>query len=214
MHLSNSTVTFSALLCGSTFLVAFTMVSCNSVSPTQTPPQTVPAPAPSDPQAGFKGSYTLTLQIDASCAIPEAERTRTYDARIEGNTNPAYAGYVVTLTGAPFWSSPLCTTFSGRYAGMGCNQFFASEDIDWVGFSLENNNDEAHGAHIVEHTAGGWLHIIGSTGGRISSYSFMETAGTGTIWYCPTASDFPLACSQSQYVSCQSTDLHLTLRRK
>jgi hypothetical protein len=212
----------SALFRTSAILVALTIAAaCHRASPTQPTPSPGEPPAPTapvpprDPQDGIKGHYVLTLQIGASCAIPEAEKTRTYDAWIDRGTNREYGGYVVTLGGASFFSSPLCTTFSGKFAGMGCNQFFASEDIDWVGFWLDNNNDEAYGGHIVERaSSGGWLQILGSTGGLMSSYSFMETAGTGTIWYCPIASDVPWACSQSQYVACSSTDLRLTLKRK
>ena len=112
--------------------------------------------------------YTLTLHIGSGCAVvPEAERTRKYTATID------YAGggrYVVTLSDGTFLTGPICTAGSRHFSGIGCGQFFASEDIDTVQFFLENNNDEAHGGHIVEQLASGtWLEIIGYAGGKLES---------------------------------------------
>ena len=99
----------SALFLTLVILVALIITAaCRRASPTQPTPSpgeppapTVPVPSPGDPQAGFKGHYALTLQIGASCAIPEGERTRTYDAWIDRSTNREYGGYV-TLGGASF----------------------------------------------------------------------------------------------------------------
>ena len=95
--------------------------------------------------------------------MPAADRTRSHTATI------AYAEagrYLVTLGGAVFLNGPICTGGSGRFRDVGCNQFVASEDIDTASFFLENNNDEAHGGHIVERLPSGqWLEIIGTAGG-------------------------------------------------
>jgi hypothetical protein len=89
---------------------------------------------------------------------------------------------------------------------------FASEDIDTVQFFLENNNDEAHGGHIVEQLASGtWLEIIGYAGGKLDDLSSMEASGTSSVSYCRTPSSYPFPCN---LVSCGSTDLRLTLTRK
>jgi ECF sigma factor len=89
-----------------------------------------------------EGIDTLTLQIGSSCsAIPDAEKTRVYEASIGQIANRKDLGDVVTLTGAHFLTGPICTLASGRFASIGCSQFFASEDLDWVGFFLQNNND-------------------------------------------------------------------------
>ena len=207
-------------------MVVLATVACHGSSsvptqPTQPTPSQGGSPAPPavlvpipNPNSPFDGAFTLTLQIGPSCsALPDAERTRVYDASIGQVPNRPDLPQVVTLSGAHFLSGPICTLASGRYAGIGCNQFLGSEDGEWMGFFLENNNDEAHGAHIVEQTAsGGWVEITGSANGTISSYSSMDVAGTGTVWYCPTASSYPFPCSQ--FKSCQSTDLHLSFRRK
>jgi hypothetical protein len=183
-------------------------------APQATTPPTVsptpPPPAPS-PRAGsvIAGSYSLTLTIDSSCsAVPEAERTRKYTASID---NASDGRYVVTLGDARFLSGLICTFGSGRFAMMGCNQFSAGEDIDTASFFLENNNDEAHGGHIVEQTSSGsWMEIIGNASGRLGS-STIEASGTGSVWYCPGSSSYPFPCPN--YASC-AADLRLTFARK
>jgi hypothetical protein len=170
----------------------------------------VPVPNANDP---LDGTFTLTLQIGSSCsAIPDAERTRVYEARIGQVANRTDLGHVVTLTGARFLTGPICTSASGRFSGIGCNQFLASEDINWVGFFLQNNNDEAHGAHIVEQTSsGGWLEITGRADGMFNNPSSIDVTGTAVVWTCATASDYPYPCAESR--AC-STDLHLRFNRK
>jgi hypothetical protein len=160
------------------------------------------------------GAFTLTIQIGPSCsALPDAERTRVYDANIGHVANKTDPGHVVTLSGAPFLSGPVCTSTSGIYAAIGCNQFLAVEDIDWVGFYLLNNNDEAHGAHIVERTSSGsWLEIIGRATGSFNGASLIDAVGTTDVWFCPTASDNPYPCANSRF--CSSADLRLSFSRK
>jgi hypothetical protein len=207
-------------------IVVLALTACHGGSPAPTQP-TQPAPSPGGsptpqtpavpvPNANdpLDGAFTLTLQIGASCsALPEAERTRVYDVSIGQVPNRTDLGHVVTLSGARFLSGPICTLTSGMYTGIGCNQFLASEDIDWVGFYLQNNNDEAHGAHIVEQTSsGGWIEITGHADGTFNSAVSIDAAGTANVWFCPTSSAYPFPCTE--YTTCRSTDLQLKLRRK
>lgn len=211
-------------------LAVLALVACHSGSPVPTQPSTPsssqpapppggsPAPVPPVPVANandpLDGTFRLALQIGSSCsALPEAERTRVYDASIGQIPNRTDLGHVVTLSGARFLTGPICTLASGMYAGIGCDQFLASEDIDWVGFFLQNNNDDAHGAHIVEQTSSGqWLEIIGKATGDFNSAESIDVAGTANVWFCPTSSAYPFPCSE--YRSCSSTDLHLKFSRK
>jgi hypothetical protein len=156
----------------------------------------------------------MTLSLGSTCAaVPQTERIRKYSASIaylEGGR------HVVTLSDATFLRGPICTSGSGRFAGIGCHQFFASEDIDNASFFLENNNDEAHGGHIVEQLASGaWLEIIGGAGGLFnvpnSTISSIDAFGTSDVWYCPIPSAYPFPCST--FASCPSTDLRLTFTR-
>jgi hypothetical protein len=185
------------------------------LGPSRATPSPSAQPAPGLPGTNpgnlpLVGLYTLTLHIGSGCAlVPEAERTRKYTATID------YAGrgrYVVTLSDGTFLTGPICTAGSRHFSGIGCGQFFASEDIDTVQFFLENNNDEAHGGHIVEQLASGtWLEIIGYAGGKLDDPSSMEASGTSSVSYCRTPSSYPFPCS---FVSCGSTDMRLTLTRK
>jgi hypothetical protein len=206
-------------------VTALALTACHSgatvpTQPTQTtpsqggsPPSTVPVaiPNPNDP---LNGVFTLTLQIGSSCsALPDSERTRVYDASIGRIPNRTDLGSIVTLSGTRFLTGSICTTTLGTYAGIGCNQFLGSEDTDQVWFTLQNNNDDAHGAHIVEQTSSGqWLEIIGQAYGPFTSTETIEVAGTANVWFCKTSSAYPFPCSQ--YVWCPSTDLQLRFRRK
>ena len=70
----------------------------------------VPIPNANDP---LDGAFTLTLQIGSSCsAIPDAEKTRVYDASIGQIPNRTELGHVVTLSGSRF--------LTGSYAPPGC----------------------------------------------------------------------------------------------
>ena len=206
---------------GVTLAVLALSAACDgsSSAPTRsTPPQSgspvppvLPVPNVIDP---LDGAYTLTLQIGPSCsAIPDADKTRVYDATIGPVANRTDLGHVVTLTGARFLTGPICTSASGMFAGIGCHQFLASEDINWVGFFLQNNNDQAHGGHIVEQTSsGGWLEISGRAEGAFNSASSIDASGMVDVWVCLTSSDYPYPCPEYRF--CPSTDLHLRLDRK
>ena len=200
--------------------VAFAACDSHPQAPTPLgPPQaTLPPggpPTPGGPGANpgsnpLIGVYTLTLDIGSGCAVvPEAERIRTYTATID---SAGGGRHVVTLSGGTFLTGPICTAGSRHFSGIGCHQFFASEDIDTVQFWLENNNDEAHGGHIVEKLPSGtWLEIIGYAGGMLG-LSSMEASGTSSVWSCRTPSSYPYPCPS--FVSCRSTDMRLTLTRK
>ena len=200
-------------------IVAFAACASNPQTPTPLGSSRTTPPPSAQPAPGLRGTdpgnnlliglYTLTLHIGSGCAVvPEAERTRKYTATID------YAGggrYVVTLSDGTFLTGPICTAGSRHFSGIGCHQFFASEDIDTVQFGLENNNDEVHGGHIVEQLASGtWLEIIGYAGGMLD-LSLMEASGTSSVSYCRTLSSYPFPCS---FVSCGSADMRLTLTRK
>ena len=183
--------------------------------PPAAPPTTLgpalPTPPPTSPSSSaLVGSYTLTLDIRSGCdVVPEADRTRRYTASIDKN---AEGRYVVTLSDAFFLGGPICDAGAGVYSGIGCHQFFASEDNGTVRFFLVNNNDDAHGGHIVEQTPSGtWLEIIGEVGGRVDRSS-IEASGPGSVWYCSTSSPYPFPCSS--FAGCRPTDMRLTLTRK
>jgi hypothetical protein len=196
-------------------LGAIAVASCgsNPQAPSPLPSQAAPNPLPPGPNPGNNSagpSYTLTLTIGAECAaVPDAHRVRTYTAKIDEATG---GRKLVTLSGSTFLTGLICTGGSTRFAGVGCEQFFASEDIDTMQFFLENNNDEAHGGHIVERlSSGGWVEIIGTAVGKLDPSS-IEAAGSGSVWYCPMSLPYPFPCTS--FLSCSSTGLRLKLTRK
>jgi hypothetical protein len=178
-------------------------------------PAPTPGPTPATPVArpggdSLSGWYTLTVNLGSGCAVvPEPERTRNYTARIDYSEG---GRYIVTLSDATFLSGLICTAGGGRFAGIGCNQFFATEDNGTAAFVLENNNDDAHGGHIVEQlSSGGWAEIFGNAAGQIRPSS-IEASGTGSAWYCRTPASYPFPCAS--FAGCSSADLRLTLVRK
>ncbi len=181
------------------------------MAPTPSPP-----PPPNSGTDPVPGSYTLTLDLGSGCqALPDVARTRTYTATIETRGE---ASYVVTLSGGTFLDGLICTFTGGLYAGLGCNQFLASHEGDLVRFNLVNNNDDAHGAHIVEQVPPGtWLEIIGTASGRLEGTTILEAttieaSGSNSVWYCPVASGYPFPCSS--FIGCASNDMRLTFRRR
>jgi hypothetical protein len=175
-------------------------------------PAAPPAPAPTPVPAThpYTGTYAMTLTIGSSCTVvPEAERTRAYTARFDRVSD---GSYVVSLSDALFLHGLICELGGGRFAGIGCHQFFAHDEASQMRFVLANNNDEAHGGHIVEQTASGrWLEIIGETAGARDP-AFMDAAGETTVWWCGEARSYPFPCFQSS--ACQSAELRMTFRRK
>ena len=190
-----------------------TPLSAPQASPpaTATPPVSTPSlgQASASPSSS-SGLYALTLDIGSGCpVVPEEQRIRKYLARLDDASSGLK---VITLSGANFLNGPICTAGEGRFSGIGCHQFFASEDNDTMQFFLENNNDEAHGGHIVEQlSSGGWLEIIGSATGKLGT-STTEAFGPGSVWYCSTPSSYPFPCSK--YVGCRTNDMRLTLTRR
>ncbi len=209
-------------------LLGIVLVACRAQPHAPTPTTTGPSaqiqplgpPQPPVRPSPLERSYTVTLTIGSTCSVvPVAERTRTYSASIERGVGAPHvwsAPYVVTLTSGTFLQGPICTAASGRFEGIGCHQFFASKDTDTASFALENNNDEAHGGHIVEQSSSGtWLEITGSATGPFSVsgdlITSIDASGTGSVWYCPTPSAYPFPCGD--FVACSTTDLRLTLTR-
>ena len=169
-----------------------------------TPPTAPTQPTTPASTSVLKGSYDLTLQMPSAC-IAERERTRTYSVDIQ----PSASGVdIVTLAGTRFLTGSICTAGSGRFAEVGCHQFFAATAGDDVSFSLENNNDEAHGGHIVEQLSdGSWVEIIGSASGKLGQPA-ITASGTASVWYCRESRGYPFPCQD--FTGC-STDLRLTL---
>jgi hypothetical protein len=96
--------------------------------------------------------------------------------------------------------------------GLGCNQFLASEAGSDLTFQLINNNDDAHGGHIVTQTsAGEWLEIIGDATARPEGDS-IRAAGTASVWFCGAASAYPFPCAG--YVSCDNAGLKMEFTRQ
>ena len=191
--------------------------ACGGVPPAPGPlpqagPAAPPAPAPPPPPVThpYAGTYTLTIAIGSTCTtVPESERTRIYSARFD----PVSEGsYVITLSDASFLTGRICDGGSGRFAGVGCHQFFGYDDGVRMQFVLANNNDDAHGGHIVEQTASGsWLEIIGEAVGTRDPAS-MEAAGHGNVWRCPDARGYPFPCTS--FVFCNPAELRLKLTRR
>jgi hypothetical protein len=175
-----------------------------------TAPPRNPAPSPVPGGSRLVGSYLLTLDMGSGCSVvPASERIRRYTADI---TYVGAGRYVATLNDATFLTGLICTAASSHFAGIGCHQFFASEETDTVNFSLANNNDEAHGGHIVERlSSGGWVEIIGDARAEFDP-TLIEASGAGSVWYCPTPSDYPFPCAN--FTSCRSNDMRLTFTRQ
>ena len=172
------------------------------VVPTPAPP--VPGPPIPDPVSGaLAGAHALTLTVGSACdAVPETERTRTYDAVV---TLGPRGFYVVTLSNARFLTGTACTT---NVRGLGCHQFTASESGDAVRFHLEDLAG-ARGSHIVEQAASGsWIEIIGEAAGT-ANRAVIEASGSAQVSYCPNTSLSP--CPELR--SC-GADLRMTLTRR
>lgn len=157
-------------------------------------------PPPADPNAvSLAGRYSLTLRIDDCAVLPPEQLVRHYGATVTHTARPAE--YVVTLDGSTFLSGLVCTFGSGRFEGMGCDQFFLFEEDGQARFSLENNNDDGHGGHIVEQASDRtWMEIIGEARGATGRWP-LEASGAGSLWYCPTPSGYPFPCGA--YTSCR-----------
>jgi len=197
------------------FLMGFLAVvmGCSGDSPAPSPapvsPPTVgetPTPAAPSPTADpLVGSYRVALMIGSNCsAVPEAERRFDYTASIEHRIS---SEYVVTLGNGRFLDGLICKSGSERIAGLGCNQFLASQDGGTLMFDLINDNDMAHGGHIVTQTANGhWLEIIGQANASANANAFVAS-GKASVWYCPSAAAYPFPCQAP--VGCDEASLKM-----
>jgi hypothetical protein len=175
--------------------------------PTPPTPGPVPGPPVNVIEDEVTGDYGLTLDIGSGCGvIPEPERTRSYQASI---TSPSEASYIVTLTSGTFLGGSICTSHQEK---TGCNQFHAQKANDQIRFELANNNDDAHGGHIVEQFAGGtWIEIIGYAIGRLDGRT-IDASGASSVWYCSARMGYPFPCPT--YSGCESTDMRLRFTRR
>lgn len=170
------------------------------IAPIAAPPTTLaapdappPTPPPTSPSGNaLGGTYAMTLDLGSGCdVIPEAERIRKYTATINQDAD---GRYLVTLSDAIFLTGAVCTSGEGHFRGVGCHQFFAATDGQSVHFFIADNN-EWHGAQIVEQlSAGTWIELSGTMSGRFHRRS-IEASGPGRIWYCQTSSSYPFPCS-------------------
>lgn len=213
-------MTFRARLCIAALTAAALSPGCDGSAPRPAPapspvaqsppppesPPTPPVPS-ADPNDRLNGTYSLTADLGASCrGLLGEEAARRYTATIAPR---AGGGYVVTLSGPVFLSGSICTWNDM----LGCHQFTASRQGDQVEFDLANNNDDAHGGHIVEQTAAGtWLEIIGRARGRFDDGSTIDASGTSSVWYCSSARPYPFPCLE--HTACGSGDLKLRFVRK
>lgn len=199
-----------------TLLLAVSGCGPDAVTPTMATPPVVTAvatptpPATVDPRYPLSGEYSLTLELGSSCtALPEAERRRQYSALIG---YVADGRYQVLLSGGTFLGGAICTEGGGRFTGVGCDEFTAAENVGIATFDLENNNDNAHGGHIVERLAGGgWIEVIGSAAGPLRSAGDVTATGTAHVWYCATPSSYPFPCQA--FAGCD-TSLRLAFTRR
>lgn len=174
------------------------------------PPPPPPQPPPPADNDQVVGSYTLSIDARSNCsALPQAAVVRNYSATISwrGGSN-----YLVTLDTGTFLNGLICTWGGGELDGIGCGQFLATRNGDAFQFDLVNNNDNAHGGHIVEQLEDGtWIELIGTSTGHLRETT-IEARGSGSIWYCPTSRGYPFPCWE--FVSCKPDDLKLTFTRK
>src|SRR5688572_10396836 len=162
--------------------------------------QATPRPADPGPANSLAGRYSLTLRIDDCAILPPQHLVRHYGAKVTDSGRPSE--YIVTLDGSTFLTGLICTFSSGRFEGMGCDQFFLFDEGGRARFSLENNNDDAHGGHIVEQLSDGtWMELIGEARGSTGRWP-LEASGAGSLWYCPTPTGYPFPCGAT---SCQPT---------
>jgi hypothetical protein len=74
-------------------------------------------------------------------------------------------------------------------------------------FDLINDNDMAHGGHIVTQTANGhWLEIIGQANASANANAFVAS-GKASVWYCPSAAAYPFPCQAP--VGCDEASLKM-----
>ena len=178
------------------------------------PPTVAESPAPAAPKPSSNpliGTYRLALSIGPECAaVPESARNHAYTATIEERTPSTYT---VTLGDGRFLDGLICDLRSGPAAGLGCNQFVASQAGSDLTIQMINSNDEKHGGHIVTQTAHGqWLEIIGEASARAEG-DVIGAVGTTSVWFCPTPSAGPFPCRAAP-VGCEDASLKMEFTRQ
>ena len=121
--------------------------------------------------------------------------------------------YTVTLGDGRFLDGLICDLRSGPAAGLGCNQFVASQAGGDITIQTINSDDEKHGRHIVTQTTHGqWLEIIGDVSARAEG-DVIGAMGTASIWFCPKPSAGPFACVAPVGFENASLKMEFTRRR-
>jgi hypothetical protein len=154
-------------------------------------------------EANLGQADALSVTVDSPCpacaTLPDDARHRMYAATI---TTRADGNFVVSLGGGRFLSGPICTLGP---SGLDCNQFLASRAAGTVQFSLLNENDLAHGGHIVEQIPQtGWMELSGNLTSPVSN-DMMSASGDRSLWFCSDVTGYPfpvLTTSVAPYTTC------------
>lgn len=174
-------------------------------------PVTAQSPTPIEPGASatsIVGTYAASLLLPACTGLPEAERRRSYTARIDQDERTGV--HVVSLSGATFLDSP---PSNYHPVPMTPNQFLASLDQGQATFVMFADWESSFGGRIVERTATGrWLMIEGRLTGR-ATVDAITASGPGEVFYCDAARDSFWDQCTGFFVPC-STPLTLTLVRR
>ena len=159
------------------------------------------------PHPNLAGNYTLTVIANSACvALPDAVRTRTYDATVtlrSGSEFPANSHFEVSLSTPPFLDQH--RTFQIGVAG------------DYVGGYVGDLHGTPGIAERITPTAylgiGGWIE-----GSADASGTAVTTSLSGPIDYCEVSSEMgqTFNCDTGPVVAhktCESTH-QLILRRR
>jgi hypothetical protein len=224
--LAASVVSFGGRARPTTFVSATQLsaaIPADAIATAGTAPVTVTNPAPGGgvsnpvtfsitppPMDPMESEYALSVTVDSLCpacaTLPDDARHRTYAATI---ATRADGNVVVSLGGGRLLSGPICTLGP---SGLDCHQCLASRASGTVQFSLLNENDEAHGGHIVEQIPQtGWMELIGNLTSPASN-DMMSASGDGSLWFCSDVTRYPFPCAHS--VGCAVHDLRMTFVRQ
>jgi hypothetical protein len=114
---------------GGAILIAIFASACSGSAPT-TPTQSPTAAAPSL-VANLVGNYTLTVEIDDTCAVvPQSERVRRYDAIVDASPWASPSEQLIRVVGGGF-TEP---TTMGRFFSSDGNSRFIR--LDWNSFDF------------------------------------------------------------------------------
>ena len=128
------------------------------------------------------GTYEATLPLPACLGLPQAERVRRYDARIDRDASTGV--HVVSLSGATFFDA-LPSRF--HPVPMTPNQFLASHDAGVVSFTLWADWESSFGGRIIERIGTGqWIDVQGHLTGQLGSDA-ITASGAGEVNYCAAA---------------------------